>query len=85
MLLGKILVTGPTLNRTKVPGDSDVLQAGAIILTHTAEGTACPDPVGGVAPAAQPTAQLDPGKMILDPVISPAIGGDCLADIATPA
>lgn len=35
-----------------------------------------------LSPWRKPTAHHDPGKILLDLALSPAVGGDCLADIA---
>lgn len=65
-------------------GDALVSQSGAVILIRTAEKTGLTTALSeALSPWRKPTAQHSPGKIILDLAISLAIGGDCLADIAT--
>jgi len=64
-------------------GTGIVSQARAVMLLRTAEKTG----LGGaltvaLAPWRKPLARHDPGKILLDPAVSVAVGGDCLADIA---
>lgn len=61
-----------------------VSQSGAVILIRTAEKTGLSTALSdALAPWRTPTAHHDPGKILLDLAISLAVGGDCLADIAT--
>jgi len=61
-----------------------VSQSGAIILISTAERTGLTRSLSeALSPWRKPTAHHDPGKIILDLALSLAVGGDCLADIAT--
>lgn len=65
-------------------GTSLVSQAGAITLIRTAEKTGLTTALSeSLSPWRKPTTQHDPGKIILDLALSLAVGGDCLADIAT--
>lgn len=61
-----------------------VSQSGAVILIRTAEKTGLTTALSeALSPWRKPTAQHDPGKILLDLALSLAVGGDCLADIAT--
>ncbi|ANQ70932.1 IS1380 family transposase [Rhodococcus sp. 008] len=65
-------------------GSALVSQAGAIILIRTAEKTGLTTSLSeALSPWRKPAAQHNPGKIILDLALSLAVGGDCLADIAT--
>lgn len=61
-----------------------VSHGGAITLIRTAEKTGLTTALSeALSPWRKPTAHHDPGKIILDLALSLALGGDCLADIAT--
>lgn len=61
-----------------------VSHAGAVTLLRTAEVTGLTEALSrSLTPWRKPLAQFDPGKIITDLATSLALGGDCLADIAT--
>ncbi|MFI5436458.1 IS1380 family transposase [Rhodococcus baikonurensis] len=61
-----------------------VSQSGAVILIRTAEKTGLTTALSeALSPWRKPSTQHDPGKILLDLALSLAVGGDCLADIAT--
>ena len=65
-------------------GSALVSQSGAVILIRTAEKTGLTTALSdALAPWRKPSAHHDPGKILLDLALSLAVGGDCLADIAT--
>lgn len=65
-------------------GSALVSQSGAVILIRTAEKTGLTTALSeALSPWRKPTAHHDPGKILLDLALSLAVGGDCLADIAT--
>lgn len=65
-------------------GNALVSQSGAVILIRTAEKTGLTTALSeALSPWRKPTAHHDPGKILLDLALSLALGGDCLADIAT--
>ncbi|GCB54833.1 IS1380-like element IS1676 family transposase [Rhodococcus erythropolis] len=65
-------------------GNALVSQSGAVILIRTAEKTRLNTALSeALSPWRKPSAQHDPGKILLDLALSLAVGGDCLADIAT--
>jgi len=65
-------------------GTGVVSHAGAVTLLRTAEVTGLTMALSEqLSPWRKPLAQFDPGKIILDLAVSLALGGDCLADIAT--
>ena len=65
-------------------GNALVSQAGAITLIRTAEKTSLTKVLSdALSPWRKPATQHNPGKIILDLALSLAVGGDCLADIAT--
>lgn len=58
--------------------------ADAVTLLRTAEVTGLSSELStALMPWRKPMAQFDPGKIITDLAVSLALGGDCLADIAT--
>jgi len=64
-------------------GAGVVSQAGAVMLLRTAEKTGLGGALSAaLAPWRKPLATHDPGKILLDLVVSVAVGGDCLADLA---
>lgn len=65
-------------------GTGVVSHAGAVTLLRTAEVTGLTMALSEqLSPWRKPLAQFAPGKIILDLAVSLALGGDCLADIAT--
>lgn len=65
-------------------GSGVVSHAGAVTLLRTAEATGLTAALSEqLAPWRKPLAQFDPGRIIVDLAVSLALGGDCLADIAT--
>ena len=65
-------------------GDRVVSHAGSVLLTRTADVVGLGDALSAaLAPWRKPHAVHDPGKIVLDLAVAVAIGGDCLADIAT--
>lgn len=73
----------PTLS-VDATGTGIVSHAGAVTLLRTAEVTGLGSELSAaLMPWRKPLAQFDPGKIITDLAVSLALGGDCLADIAT--
>ncbi len=65
-------------------GTGVVSHAGAVTLLRTAEVIGLTEALSrSLVPWRKPLAQFDPGKIITDLATSLALGGDCLADIAT--
>jgi len=65
-------------------GTGVVSQAGAVLLVETVRKVGLDRVLSsGLGRWRAPTAIHDPGKVLCDLVISVALGGDCLADIAT--
>lgn len=65
-------------------GTGLVSHAGAVTLLRTAEATGLGSALSdALSPWRKPLAHFDPGKIVLDLAVSLALGGDCLADIAT--
>ncbi|WP_338888780.1 IS1380 family transposase [Rhodococcus sovatensis] len=65
-------------------GGGIVSHAGAVTLLRTADATGLTAALSGqLSLWRKPLAQFDPGKIITDLAVSLALGGDCLADIAT--
>lgn len=65
-------------------GTGVVSHAGAVMLLRTAEVTGLTEALSrSLSPWRKPLAQFDPGKIVTDLAVSLALGGDCLADIAT--
>lgn len=63
-------------------GTGIVSQAGAVLLAETAKALDLPAALSAaLAPWRNPLAVHDPGKILLDQVLSLAMGGDCLADV----
>jgi hypothetical protein len=61
-----------------------VSQAGATLLVDTAVKVGLDRVLSqALAPRRHPSAVHDPGKILCDLAISLALGGDCLADLAT--
>ena len=76
-----------TARRPKVTVSSDgrglVSQAGALLLAETLRVTGLDEGLAaGLARWRAPRAAHDPGKIITDLVMTLALGGDCLADVA---
>ncbi|ORI14794.1 IS1380 family transposase, partial [Rhodococcus sp. 1168] len=73
----------PTLS-VDATGTGVVSHAGAVTLLRTAEVTGLTAALSKqLVSWRKPLAQFDPGKIVLDLAVSLALGGDCLADIAT--
>src|SRR6184192_2731046 len=65
-------------------GSGVVSQAGAVLLLRTAEAVGLSTALSGALVRwRKPAAVHDPGKIVLDLAVAVALGGDCLADIAT--
>lgn len=65
-------------------GRGVVSHAGAVLLVATADKTGLTAALStALAPWRKPHAVHDPGKILLDLAITLAVGGDCLADLAT--
>lgn len=61
-----------------------VSQAGSVLLVETVRKTGLDAAVSvALAPWRKPRAVHDPGKILLDVALAVALGGDCLADVAT--
>jgi Transposase DDE domain group 1 len=76
-----------TARRSKITVSADgkglVSRAGAVLLAEAARVTGLGEGLsGGLARWRAPRAVHDPGKIIADLVVTLALGGDCLADIA---
>lgn len=68
------------------PGDGRhvVSQAGSVLLVETVRKSGLDQAISAaLAPWRKPRAVHDPGKILLDLALAVALGGDCLADIAT--
>ncbi len=60
------------------------VQAGSVLLVETVRKTGLDQALSAaLAPWRKPRAVHDPGKILLDLALAVALGGDCLADIAT--
>jgi hypothetical protein len=69
--------------RTDAAGSGVVSHAGAVLLVDTVRAAGLDRALSaGLEPWRKPTAVHDPAKILLDLVVSLAVGGDCLADIA---
>ncbi|MHC0434365.1 IS1380 family transposase [Streptomyces sp. O3] len=65
-------------------GRGVVSQAGAVLLVETVRKAGLDQAISAaLAPWRRPQAVHDPGKILLDVALAVAIGGDCLADVAT--
>ncbi|MBT2528135.1 IS1380 family transposase [Streptomyces sp. ISL-99] len=65
-------------------GSGMVSQAGGALLVETARRTGLTDALSrALTPWRKPRAVHDPGKILLDVALAVALGGDCLADVAT--
>jgi hypothetical protein len=76
-----------TARRAKITVSADahglVSQAGALLLAETVRVTGLGRGLsGGLARWRAPRAVHDPGKILTDLVVTLALGGDCLADVA---
>jgi len=76
-----------TVRRPKIAVSADgkglVSQAGAVLLAEAARVTGLGEGLSsGLARWRAPRAVHDPGKIVTDLVVTLALGGDCLADIA---
>ncbi len=72
--------------RVRVQGDGRqvVSQAGSVLLVETVRKTGLDQVISAaLAPWRKPRAVHDPGKALLDVALAVALGGDCLADVAT--
>ncbi|MER6732588.1 IS1380 family transposase [Streptomyces puniciscabiei] len=72
--------------RVRIQGDGRqvVSQAGTVLLLETVRKIGLDHAVSAaLAPWRKPRAVHDPGKILLDVALAVALGGDCLADIAT--
>ncbi|WP_404816561.1 IS1380 family transposase [Streptomyces thermolineatus] len=72
--------------RVRIQGDGRqvVTQAGSVLLVETIRRTGLDQAVSAaLAPWRKPRAVHDPGKVLLDLAVAVALGGNCLADIAT--
>ncbi|MEU0942423.1 IS1380 family transposase [Streptomyces canus] len=72
--------------RVRVQGDGRqvVSQAGAVLLLETVRKTGLDQAISAaLAPWRKPRAIHDPGKALVDVALAVALGGDCLADVAT--
>lgn len=59
-------------------------QAGGVLLTETVRATGLDQALSvALTPWRRPLAQHDPGKILLDLALTLAVGGDCLADVAS--
>ena len=73
--------------RVRVQGDGRqvVSRAGSVLLVETVRKTGLDRALSAaLAPRRQPRAVHDPGKILLALAPADALGGDCLADLATP-
>jgi Transposase DDE domain group 1 len=76
-----------TVRRPKITVSADgwglVSQAGVLLLAETLRATGLGQGLSaGLAPWRAPRAVHDPGKILTDLVVTLALGGDCLADVA---
>jgi hypothetical protein len=76
-----------TVRRPKITVSADgkglVSQAGGLLLAEAARVTGLGQALSGaLAPWRAPRAVHDPGKILSDLVMTLALGGDCLADVA---
>ncbi|WP_330113769.1 IS1380 family transposase [Streptomyces sp. MUM 178J] len=70
--------------RVQDDGRAVVSQAGSVLLVETVRKAGLDQAISQVlAPWRKPRAVHDPGKVLLDVALAVALGGDCLADIAT--
>ncbi|CCK24561.1 ISMsm3, transposase [Streptomyces davaonensis JCM 4913] len=70
--------------RVQGDGRQVVSLAGSVLLVETVRKTGLDRALSAVlAPWRKPRAVHDPGKILLDLALAVALGGDCLADIAT--
>ena len=70
--------------RADAAGSGVVSHAGAVLLCDTVRAAGLDRALSaGLEPWRKPTAVHDPAKIVLDLAVSLAVGGDCLADIAT--
>ena len=59
-------------------------KAGGVLLTETVRATGLDQQlVRALAPWRRPLSSHDPGKILLDLALMLALGGDCLADVAS--
>ncbi|MFE1522152.1 IS1380 family transposase, partial [[Kitasatospora] papulosa] len=64
-------------------GRAVVSRAGSVLLVETVRKTGLDQAISAaLAPWRKPRAVHDPGKILVDPAVAVALGGDCLADIA---
>ncbi|MGW5974034.1 IS1380 family transposase [Streptomyces sp. NPDC055186] len=70
--------------RVQGDGRTVVSQAGSVLLVETVRKSGLDQAVSAaLAPWRKPRAVHDPGKILVDLALAVALGGDCLADIAT--
>jgi hypothetical protein len=70
--------------RADAAGSGVVSHAGAVLLCDTVRAAGLDRALSvGLEPWRKPNAVHDPAKIVLDLAVSLAVGGDCLADIAT--
>jgi Transposase DDE domain group 1 len=70
--------------RTDASGAGVVSHAGSVLLLDTIRASGLDQALSvAVEPWRRPTAVHDPAKILLDVAVSLAVGGDCLADVAT--
>jgi hypothetical protein len=70
--------------RVDAAGSGVVSQAGALLLVDTIAAAGLDRSLSAaLEPWRRPTAVHDPAKILLDLAVSLAVGGDCLADVAT--
>src|SRR5680860_964890 len=69
--------------RVDTTASGAVGQAGGVLLTGTIAATGLGAALSAaLAPWRKPFAVHDPAKVLLDPAITLAVGGDCMADVA---
>ncbi|MEU1692540.1 IS1380 family transposase [Streptomyces hirsutus] len=70
--------------RVQGDGRTVVSQAGSVLLVETVRKTGLDQAISAaLAPWRKPRTVHDPGKILVDLALAVALGGDCLADIAT--
>lgn len=70
--------------RVQADGRQVISQAGSVLLTETVRKTGLDRAISSaLAPWRKPRALHDAGKILLDLALTVAMGGDCLADVAT--
>jgi hypothetical protein len=70
--------------RVQDDGRQIVSQAGSVLLVETVRKAGLDQAIStALAPWRKPRAVHDPGKILLDIALAVALGGDCLADVAS--